>query len=121
MRRAVARAFVALALAAVACSRSSGGENVVPSGEAMLRVDNQDVMDMNVYVIRSEQRVRLGTVPGLSQRVLKIPPALLGAGGSLQFLADPIGGTHTPVSEVMYVQPGEVVELVIPPQRPYDR
>ncbi|HXF96791.1 MAG TPA: hypothetical protein VNI61_11890 [Gemmatimonadales bacterium] len=113
------RRLVLLAvLAAVpACARASeGDEGPVPRTETMLRVENQDFFDMTIYVIRSGQRIRLGTVPGLSSRVLAIPPSLVGGGVELRFLADPVGSNRTPVSHEIFVQPGDVVELIIPAQ-----
>ncbi|MGH7699382.1 MAG: hypothetical protein ACREMJ_02525, partial [Gemmatimonadales bacterium] len=91
-------------------------EDYVPRTETMLRVENQDFLDMNVYAIRSGQRVRLGSVPGLSTRVLSIPMSLVGGGASLRFLADPVGSARTPVSHEIFVQPGDVIEITIPAQ-----
>jgi len=34
----------------------------------------------------------------------------------LRFLADPIGGSRTPISEEIVVRNGDVVQLMIPPQ-----
>ena len=83
----------------------------------MVRVENRDFLDMNVYVVRSGQRIRLGTVTGLSTQLLPIPAALVGAGWDLRFLIDPVGSTRTPISQAIHVSPGDVVELTIPPQR----
>lgn len=80
-----------------------------------MRVENQGFSDMVIYALSGAQRVRLGTVTGNSTRSFTIPRYLVGGAGSLRFLADPIGGTRTPVSEEMSVQPGEVVTLTIPP------
>ena len=43
-------------------------------------------------------------------------PDLMARGGSasLRFLCDPIGGEGLPVSATIAVEPGDVVELVIP-------
>jgi hypothetical protein len=37
-------------------------------------------------------------------------------GERLRFLADPIGGGQLPVSEELYVAPGESVTITIPPR-----
>jgi hypothetical protein len=71
---------------------------------------------MVIYALNGAQRIRLGTVTGNSTRTFRIPRYLVGGAGSLRFLADPIGGNRTPVSEEMTVQPGELVTLTIPPQ-----
>lgn len=100
-----------------ACARQSQEDaGAVPRTETMLRVENQDFLDMNVYVLRSGQRIRLGSVPGLSSRVLPIPASLVGGGSELRFLVDPVGSNRTPISQEIFVEPGDVVDLVIPPQ-----
>lgn len=107
------------ALAACASQRDTPDGDLmdVPrdSGPTRIQVENQNFADMTIYVIRSGQRYRLGTVPGHATRTFDVPPALVAGGGDLQFMADPIGGTRTPVSEVLYVAPGELIELTIPP------
>lgn len=82
----------------------------------MVEVENQGFSDMVIYAVDGAQRVRLGSVTGHSRRAFSIPRYLVGGGGTLRFLADPIGGNRTPVSEEMVVQPGDVVSLTIPPQ-----
>lgn len=110
-------AVLTVLAAAPACARApAADEGPPPRTETMLRVENQDFLDMNIYAIRSGQRVRLGSVPGLSTRVLSIPMSLVGGGASLRFLADPVGSARTPVSHEIFVQPGDVIELTIPAQ-----
>jgi hypothetical protein len=70
---------------------------------------------MTIYAIRSGQRVRLGTVTGNSTSRFTIPSNLIFGATTLRFLADPIGSSRTPVSDEISVQPGDEVELVIPP------
>lgn len=82
----------------------------------MVEVENQGFSDMVIYALDGAQRIRLGSVTGHSSRTLAIPRYLVGGGGTIRFLADPIGGNQTPVSEEMVVQPGDVVSLTIPPQ-----
>lgn len=82
----------------------------------MVRVENQGFSDMVIYAVDGGQRVRLGLVTGHSTKALPIPRYLIGGGGTLRFMADPIGGNRSPVSEEMAVQPGDVVSLTIPPQ-----
>ncbi len=71
---------------------------------------------MVVYVINGGQRIRLGLVTGNSTNTFTIPRHLIRGAGGIQFLADPVGGNRTPVSEEMTVNPGDVVTLTIPPQ-----
>ena len=71
---------------------------------------------MTIYVLRGGERRRLGLVNALSTQVLPIPSVLIDGSGVLRFLADPIGGNRTPVSEEIFVRDGDVVPLIIPPQ-----
>lgn len=119
MRWAIAKplVFASLVLAAVACSRGATPEDdVQPRSETALRVENQSFLDMTIYVVRSGVRTRIGVAPGLSTRVFLLAPHVVGAGTDLQFLADPIGGSRTPISERIFVNPGDVIELRIPAQ-----
>ena len=71
---------------------------------------------MVIYVLNGSQRVRLGLANGSSTRSFTIPKYLLIGAGPIRFLADPVGGSRTPVSEEISVQPGDTVTLTIPPQ-----
>lgn len=81
----------------------------------MLQVQNQSFSDMVVYAVNGSQRIRLGLATGNSTKSFAVPSYLVRTGGRLRFMADPIGGNRTPLSEEMTVQPGDVVTLTIPP------
>ncbi|HEV2642397.1 MAG TPA: hypothetical protein VGT98_06810, partial [Candidatus Elarobacter sp.] len=81
-----------------------------------LSVVNQAYLDMNVYVLRDGgQRIRLGTATGNQTTVLTIPSDVLFGPTPLRFVADPIGGTRASVSTSILVNPGDQVEMRIPP------
>lgn len=81
----------------------------------MLQVENRGFTDMIIYAVSGGQRVRLGMATGNSTKSFAIPSYLVRGAGPLRFLADPIGGNRTPVSEEMTVRPGDIVSLTIPP------
>jgi len=81
----------------------------------MLQVENRGFADMVIYAVSGAQRTRLGIATGNSTKAFPIPNTLLRGAGSLRFLADPIGGSRTPITEEMAVQPGDIVTLIIPP------
>ncbi len=68
---------VALLGLAAACRRPPVGP-VNPQAEVAVSVDNQNFLDMDVFIVRATQRIRLGMVPGLSSRVLMVRPELIG-------------------------------------------
>lgn len=90
---------------------------IVPEERTTVRVENRSWSEMVVYVTRSgTQRIRLGSVPGVTTRVLTIPESLMGASTPLRFIADPIGSDRAPTSDEIYVNPGDQVTLMIPPR-----
>ncbi len=100
----------------MACAgRSSNDSEPSPNAPAMLQVENRGFADKGIYAISGAQRIRLGLATGNSTRAFTIPNTLLRGSSVLRFLADPIGGNRTPISEEMTVQPGEIVSLSIPP------
>lgn len=114
--RVAAAALLTLA-AAPACHSTpeTAGEAPTPEAKTTLRVENRRFNDMTIYVLRGTQRVRLGTATGNSTTRFTIPPHLIFGATSLQFLADPIGGTDTPVSQAIVVTAGDEIELQITP------
>jgi hypothetical protein len=99
-----------------ACAGRSQDRNPEPSESAVVQVQNQGFTDMVVYAVSGGQRLRLGLATGHSTKTFTIPRHLVRGAGPIQFLADPIGGNRTPVSEEMTVHPGDIVTLTIPPQ-----
>jgi len=100
----------------VACAPRAGDTGAEPESLAQVRVQNQGFTDMVIYAVNGGQRVRLGMATGNSTKTFSIPRYLTSGAGPIRFLADPIGGDRTPVSEEMSVQPGDIVTLTIPPR-----
>jgi hypothetical protein len=113
-------AFVAMAMClslAAGCMQNNDPETAAePVAPARLRVDNQAFLDMTIYVYRNSQRIRLGQATGNSTTRFTIPANLLFGATPLRFLADPIGGNRTPISQEISVSPGDEVMLTIPAQ-----
>ena len=107
--------LVALCAIFAACA-SLGHQTPAPAGTpTTVVVDNRAVLDMNIYVLRGGERIRLGTANGLSKTTLTIPHGVVNISTTLRFLADPIGSTRSPVSEEINVMEGDQVTLMIPP------
>ena len=105
---------VTLGLTLAACGGSKKGSAPVPQPRTSIRIENQGFSDMTIYAIRSGQRVRLGNAPGNSTTTFTIPSNLIFGATPLRFLADPIGGNRSPVSEEITLLEGEEVVLRIP-------
>ena len=112
--RALTR-FVAIAVCVALPACASSGANTVTREQTFLMVDNQSVLDHTIYVIRGSQRLRVGQATGLSRTRLRLPNGVMSGITTLRFIADPIGGNRTPVSEEITVQEGDEVGLRIPP------
>ena len=97
------------------CGGRDPASSPSPSSAAMLQVENRGFADMVIYAISGAQRVRLGLANGNSTKSFTIPVTLVRGAGPLRFLADPVGGNRSPISEEMLVQPGDIVTLTIPP------
>lgn len=94
---------------------SEEDEAAEPAQITTLTVKNQAFLDMNVFVYRSTQRVRLGTATGSNTTKFTIPPTMLFGATPLRFQAVPIGGNRQSVTQEISVSPGDAVDLVIPP------
>ncbi|HEX9293614.1 MAG TPA: hypothetical protein VF873_08000 [Gemmatimonadales bacterium] len=112
---AVRGVLLALALLSAGCGRAFKSGPREPDPRTTLRVQNQNFLDMNVYVLRGGQRIRLGMVPGLSTEVFTIP-AYIVRSSPLQFEVHPIGGLENPRTETISVQPGDEIHITIPPR-----
>jgi hypothetical protein len=108
--------LIVMLATASACAGRSRETAVEPTESAAVQVQNQSFSDMVVYAINGGQRIRLGLATGNSTNTFTIPRHLIRGAGGIRFLADPVGGNRTPVSEEMTVNPGDVVTLTIPPQ-----
>ena len=115
MARFIGLALLISVAALSGCAGRSRTSQPTEDNPAVLEVENRGFADMVIYAISGSQRIRLGLATGNSTQSFTVPSSLIRTSGPLRFLADPVGGTRTPVSEEMSVQPGDVVTLTIPP------
>jgi hypothetical protein len=104
-----------MAAALVQCAGHSPQSGPSPATPPILQVENLGFADMVVYAVSGTQRVRLGLANGNTTKSFTIPATLIQGSSTLRFLADPIGGNRSPISEEMVVHPGDIVTLTIPP------
>ena len=108
--------LLAVCLVGTACaSKGTTGSLDKPLPTTVV-VDNQGVLDMTIYILRGAQRIRLGIAGGLTKTRLTIPSSVVYGAVSLRFLADPIGGSRSPVSEEIAISEGDEIGLRIPPR-----
>lgn len=77
---------------------------------ATVTVQNNNWLDLVVYVVSGSQRQRLGMVTALGTQTFRIPRGALGD-GQVRLYADPIGSSQGFLSESVTVQPGQRLAL----------
>src|ERR1041385_9431330 len=93
--------LLALALAAAACAHPGSTAQLDPNAPTTVKVENDNVLDMNVYVLSGGQRFRLGMVSGGHTEVLTIPAAFVHVSTDLRFETRPIGSQAGPRTETI--------------------
>ncbi|HTI05559.1 MAG TPA: hypothetical protein VL549_09600 [Gemmatimonadales bacterium] len=106
-----------LALVSAACAHPGGTAQLDPNAATTVKVTNDNVLDMNVYVLSSSgSRFRLGMVSGGHTEVFTVPAALIHGPTDLRFQTRSIGSQAGPRTETITVSPGDQVVLLIPPE-----
>jgi hypothetical protein len=112
--RAIHTVLVLLLLLAACAPQRGPRRPAAPDGpDTVVRVENRSFTQMNIYVLRGSQRIRLGSVPGVSTRSFELPRNLVFGTTSLRFLADPLGSSRTPISREIPVREGDELVLTI--------
>ena len=105
--------MLGLSVALTGCASRRTATNSTPEEQTTLVVRNDSYLDHNVYLLQGTQRIRMGTARGLATSRFTIPRQYIFGVSALQFLADPIGGNVTPVSERINVSAGDEIHLQI--------
>lgn len=93
-----------------------------PEGQnARLDVSNRSSFDMDVFAIRSGQRIRLGTAPGGETSRFTLAPGVIVGGGAVFFEAIPARRVGVDSGGIVrtdnaQVRAGDVILLDVPPQ-----
>ncbi|HEU0014869.1 MAG TPA: hypothetical protein VFQ45_14375 [Longimicrobium sp.] len=82
-----------------------------PRPPAVVRVSNQNWQDVNVFIVQSGIRQRLGMVSAMGTAEYTVPQRFNAAANAIRLLVDPVGGNRTFLSHAVLVQPGQAVEL----------
>ena len=91
--------------------------DVVPVGAGhtgvTLTVTNRNSRDIRVFLVRSSNRYRLGTVTSLNEQQFDLPDQLLVSGSRISLQVEIIGSSESVSTEQIRVEPGLVIEWVI--------
>jgi hypothetical protein len=114
--------FLTLGFCTLILAGCSSGTGMAPAGAApdpgttQLEVVNRSSSDMDIYIVRSGQQVRLGLAPGNVTTRFVLTPGQVAGVGLVHFQARPITGLGRPIgSEPVMLRLGDVVTLNIPP------
>ena len=78
-----------------------------------LRVEDNNWLDLHVYVVRDGESFSLGTVMGPGKTKLTVPAMATIPGSQVQLLVLPIGGADSYLSQPLVVEPGDTLNLTV--------
>jgi len=104
------RLLLALAMAYAGPRQSVDPEPVQADGFSLV-LNNRHLLDINVFVQHDGQSDRVATVVASTSRSLVLPLWMLGQSKAIRLIAEPIGDETRYTTDVLVVQPGQIVEL----------
>ena len=102
-----------LLLILVACAgprQNVDPEPVEASGFSLI-LNNRHLLDVNIFLQHDGQPDRITTVPSSTSRAIVLPLRMLGQSKTIRIIAEPIGDDSRYTTDVLLVQPGQIVEL----------
>jgi hypothetical protein len=104
---------VVLFLVTLACAgpRQNVEPDPVHAEGFSLVLNNRHLLDVNVFLQHDGQSDRVATVVASTTRSLQLPVWMLGQSKTVRLIAEPIGDDSRYITDVLLVQPGQVVEL----------
>lgn len=111
--------WLALSALVAACAGSQSPRTVpAPTAEgfkAVLRVENLTFVDLSIYVLRDNQRQRLGRSTANTTTFFTIPAAFVESPRPLRFITDPVGPIGEAFTRDVFVRPGDTVFMQLGP------
>ena len=105
-------ALIGTAPAAVtSCSLNRSARRVDEPPPTVVQVNNNNFLDMVVYVVQRGQRIRLGTATSNRATNFVIPPHVFFGPTPISFVVDPVGSGRIQSTSEIVVDAGEELEL----------
>ena len=104
------RLLLALAMACAGPRQNVDPEPVQADGFSLV-LNNRHLLDINVFIQHDGQSDRVATVVASTSRSLVLPLWMLGQSKAIRLIAEPIGDETRYTTDVLVVQPGQIVEL----------
>ena len=80
---------------------------------ATLHVENYNWMDVVVYAVQGNTRMRLGQVTSMSSAEFRLPSRLLSGSDNVRLMVDPIGSTEGYETDGILVRDGQRVSFSV--------
>jgi hypothetical protein len=113
----IARLSFSAALSLVlACAGPRQDVDPAPQEQAngfSLILTNHHVLDVNVFLQHDGQADRIAMVNASTSKALELPLRMLGQGGAIRLIAEPIGDDTRYTTDILTVQPGQAVQLSV--------
>ena len=103
-----------LFLALLACSGPRQNMEPAPADNPnsfSLLLTNRHLLDVNIFLQHDGQADRIAMVNSSTSKVLELPLRMLGQGGAIRLIAEPIGDDTRYTTDLLTVQAGQVVVL----------
>jgi hypothetical protein len=85
----------------------SRADNARDSTGLQVQIDNQNINDMSIYLVRSGSRFLVGQAGGMRKTTLTIPEGITPTDFRVRLIAEPIGGSRPIATPVLIVPPGQ--------------
>ena len=98
----------------LACAGPRQNVNPAPEEQAdgfSLVLTNHHLLDVNVFLQHDGQADRVAMVNASTSKAMELPLRMLGQGGAIRLIAEPIGDETSYTTDILTVQPGQVVQL----------
>lgn len=115
LRSTIALTFAGTLAVGAGCAPRSQAPPGAQRPQTTVIVENRSTYEVHIYVLRSAERIRIGTARPVSTSRFPLPPGLVFGPTTLRFQGDPVGGHGRPVSHEILVSEGDEVVLRIPP------
>ena len=109
-RRGGGAVVLAVMLGCSAPRQNVDPEPLEASGFSLV-LNNHHLLDVNIFLQHDGQADRIATVTSSSSESLDPPLRMLGHSRAIRIIAEPIGDETRYTSDLLVVQPGQVIEL----------
>ena len=102
---------VVIATATGCAAKRSGQVGLANADAPSVTVQNDNWLDVAVYLVRGASRFRIGTVRSTSTETFRLPAGAHSGGSPLRIMADPIGASQRYLTDPVVLAPGQRLEL----------